>query len=180
LSCAASIEPLLLKHPPAIPSRPLAGFIWEPFNRPEHANSLACDDPRFVNQDSPKMTITLPRSTTHTPSTIMLKNHIHRAGSDETILVGLDAISVDGLCPAFNACPNSNIFQTYFGIKFNYDGRSYIQAVSPFEFARCHGFIDQLLYPLSQPPYKISVNAVMPALTSAWLLEQVHAHLVYL
>jgi hypothetical protein len=32
LSCVASVEPLFLKHPPAIPSCPLAGFIWEPFN----------------------------------------------------------------------------------------------------------------------------------------------------
>jgi hypothetical protein len=126
LSCAASIAPLLLKHPSAIPSCPLAGFIWEPFNRPEHAISLARNDPHFANQDGPKMTFTLPKSTTHTPSTIMLKYHIHHAGSDETILVGSDVISVDGLCPAFNACPNLNIFQTYFGIKFNYNGRSYI------------------------------------------------------
>jgi hypothetical protein len=90
------------------------------------AISLAHDDPHFANQDSPKMTITSPKSTTSTPSTIMLKYHIHRAGSDETILVGLNVISVDGLCPALNACPNSNIFQTYFGIEFNYNGRSYI------------------------------------------------------
>jgi hypothetical protein len=132
---------------------------------------MARDDPHFANQDGPKMTITLPKSTTHTPSTIMLKYHIHRAGSDETILVGSDVISVDGLCPAFNACPNSNIFQTYFGIEFKYNGRSYIQAISPFESVRCHSFIDQLSYPLLQPPHKFSVDAVMPALTSAWLLE---------
>ncbi len=125
LSCTASIEPLLLKHP-AIPSPPLAGFIWEPFNQPEHSISLAHNDPNFTNQDGPKMTITLPKSTTHYPSTVILKYHIHRAGSDETILVGLDVISVDGLCPAFNACPNSDIFRTYFGVEFNYDGHSYI------------------------------------------------------
>ncbi len=171
LSCAASVEPLLLKHPPAIPSRSLAGFIWEPFNRPEHSISLARDDPNFANQDGPEMTITLPKSTTHNPSTVMLKYHIHRAGSNESILVGSDVISVDGLCPAFNACPNSNIFQTYFGVEFHYDGHSYICAISPFEFDRCHGFTDQLSYHLSQPPYKFSVDAVMPALTSAWLFE---------
>jgi hypothetical protein len=180
LSCVASVEPLLLKHPPAIPSRPLAGFIWEPFNRPEHSISLACNDPNFANQDGPKMKITLPKSTTHNPSTVMLKYHIHPAGSNESILIGLDVISVDGLCPAFNACPNSNIFQTYFGVEFHYDGHSYICAISPFEFVRCHRFTDQLSYPLSQPPYEFSVNAVMPALTFAWLFEQVHAHLVYL
>jgi hypothetical protein len=102
-SFVASVEPLLLKHPPAIPSHPLAGFIWEPFNQPEHSISLARDDPNFANQDGPKMTITLPKSTTHNPSTVMLKYHIPRAGSNESILVGSNVISVDGLCPAFNA-----------------------------------------------------------------------------
>ena len=179
-SCAASVEPLLLKHPPAVPPRPLARFLWEPFNRPEHSISLARDDPNFVNQDGPKMTVTSPMSTPHHPGTVILKYHIHRAGSDVTILSGSDVISVDGLCPAFNACPNSNIFQTYFGVEFSYDGHSYIRAISPFEFVRCHGFIDQLSYRLSQPPYKFSVDSAMPALTSAWLLEQIHAHLVYL
>jgi hypothetical protein len=125
LSCAASVEPLLLlKHPPAIPSCPLARFIWEPFNQPEHSISLACDNPNFANQDGPKMTITLPKSATHNPSTVILKYHIHRAISNESILVGSDVISVDGLCPAFNACPNSNIFQTFFGVEFHYDGHS--------------------------------------------------------
>jgi hypothetical protein len=113
-SCAVSVDPLLLKHPPAISSRPLAGFIWEPFNQPEHSISLAREDPNFANQDGPKMTITSPKSTTHTPSTVMLKYHINHSDSNESILVGLDVISVDGLCPAFNVCPNSNIFQTYF------------------------------------------------------------------
>ncbi len=57
LSCAANVEPLLLKHLPAIPSHPLAGFIWEPFNRPEHSISLAHNDPSFAIQDGPKMMI---------------------------------------------------------------------------------------------------------------------------
>ncbi len=125
-SCATSVEPLLLKHPPAVPPRPLARFLWEPFNRPEHSISLARNDPNFANQDGPKMTITSPKSTPPNPGAVTLKYHIHRAGSDETVLAGLDVISVDGLCPAFNACPNSNIFQTYFGVEFNYDGHSYI------------------------------------------------------
>jgi hypothetical protein len=126
------------------------------------------------------MTITLPKSATHSPSSVHLKYHIHLAGSNNSILVGSDVISVDGLCPAFNACPNSNIFQKYFRVEFYYNGHSYICAISLFKFIYCFGFIDQLTYCLSQPPYKLSLDAVMPAHTSAWLLEQVHAHLVYL
>ncbi len=55
-----------------------------------------------------------------------------------------------------------------------------IRAISPFKFVHCFGFTDQLTYCLSQPPYKFSVDTVIPAHTSAWLIEQVHAHLVYL
>ncbi len=105
---------------------------------------------------------------------------IHRAGSNNSILFGLDVISVDGLCPAFNACPNLNIFQAYFGVEFHYNGHSYFCAISPFEFLCSFGFIGQLTYCLSQPPYKFSVDAVMPTHTSAWLFKQVHVHLVYL
>jgi hypothetical protein len=180
LSSAANVDPLLLKHLPAIPSRPPAGFIWEPFNQPKHSVSSACDDPHFATKDGPTMTITLPKSATHSPSSVHLKYHINPAGSNNFSLVGLDVILVDGLCPAFNACQNSNIFQTYFGVKFHYNGHSYICAISPFKFVRCFGFTDQLTYRLSQPPYKFSVDVVMPAHTSAWLFEQVHAHLVYL
>jgi hypothetical protein len=127
------------------------------------------------------MTITLPKSATHSPSSVHLKYRIHRTGSNNSMLVGLDVVLVDGLCPAFNSCcPNSNIFQAYFGVKFHYDGHSYICAISPFKFVHCFGFIDQLTYRLSQPSKKFSVGALMPARTSTWLLEQVHAHLVYL
>jgi hypothetical protein len=49
----------------------------------------------------------------------------------------------------------------------------------PFEFAHCFGFINQLTYHLSQVPCKFCLDSAMPARTSAWLFEQVHAYLVY-
>jgi hypothetical protein len=52
LPCAANVEPLFLKHLPAIPSGPFAGFIWEPCNWPEHSILLACNDPSFATQDT--------------------------------------------------------------------------------------------------------------------------------
>jgi hypothetical protein len=83
-SCTANVEPLLLKHPPAIPSRPLAGFIWEPFDRPEHSISLARDDPGFATQDGSTMTITLPKSATHSPSSIHLK-YVRRVAQEPLV-----------------------------------------------------------------------------------------------
>ena len=178
-SCTSTVNPLLLKRPPSVPTRPLGEFIWEPFNRPEHAISLARDDADFNKQDS-RLKISNPKLAQNTDRSVIIKYSIHRPDSDDTVLVGSEVLSVDGLCPAFNACPNSNIFQTYFGIEFNYEGHSYIRTISSYEFVRCFNFIDQLTYRLSQPPHKFCVDAAMPARTSEWLFEQVHAHLVYL
>ena len=178
-SCTSTVNPLLLKRPPSVPSRPLGEFIWEPFNRPEHAISLARDDADFNKQDS-RLKVSNPKLDQNTDRSAIIKYYIHRPDSDDTLLVGSEVISIDGLCPAFNACPNSNIFQTYFGIEFIHEGHTYIRAISSYEFVRCFNFIDQLTYRLSQPPHKFCVDAAMPARTSEWLFEQIHAHLVYL
>ena len=96
------------------------------------------------------------------------------------MLAGAAVISSDGLCPPFDASPNNNLFQHLFGIEFNYDNHSRVRGISPFEFARCFGFIDDLTYRLSQPANKFSLDAAVPARTSTWLFEQVHAHLTFI
>ena len=93
------------------------------------------------------------------------------------MLAGAAVISSDGLCPPFDASPNTNLFQHLFGIEFNYDNHSRVRGISPFEFARSFGFVDDLTYRLSQPANKFSLDAAVHARTSAWLFEQVHAHL---
>ena len=164
-SCTSTINPLHLKRPPLVPTHPIGEFIWEPFIRPEHAISLTCDDADFDKQDS-RLKVSTLKLTQNSDRRVIIKYSIHRPDSDDTVLVGSEVISVNGLCPAFNACPNLNIFQTYFGLKFNYDGHSYIRAILSYEFVRCFNFIDQLTYRLSQPPYKFCVDAAMPACTS--------------
>ncbi len=86
----------------------------------------------------------------------------------------------DSLCPPFEACPNQNLFQHYFGVEFHHDGHTYDRAISTYEFTHCFGLLDRLQYPLSHESYKFGLDASMPARTSAWLFEQVHSHLVYL
>jgi hypothetical protein len=86
----------------------------------------------------------------------------------------------DGLCPVFNACPTTNIFQHYFGIEFHDEDHSYVCAISSYKFVRCFGFTDHITYCLSHPTYKYAMDAVMPGRTSAWLLEQAHSHLLYI
>jgi len=158
---------------------PTWGIYLGTIHWPEHVISLAHDDADFNEQDS-RLKVSNPKLAQNTDRNVIIKYSIHRPDSDDTLSVGLEVISVDGLCPAFNACPNSNIFQTYFGIEFNHEGHSYIRAILSYKFVCCFNFIDQLTYRLSQPPHKFCVDTAMPARTSEWLFKQIHAHLVYL
>ncbi len=59
-SCSSSVIPIKLKMPPCTPARPIGTFIWEPFNRPEHALCLGRDDDKF-NKEVRKMIATIPQ-----------------------------------------------------------------------------------------------------------------------
>ncbi len=131
-----------------VPPRPLGEFLWEPFNGPKHAISLTRNNADFGKQENP-LTTSSHVSMQDNYTSIIIKYFLHCPNSDSSILVGLEVISADGLCPAFNACPNWNIFQHHFGIEFCHEGCSYIRAILPFEFACYFGFIDQLTYRLS-------------------------------
>ncbi len=178
-SCASVVKPLQLKRPPSIPPCPLGEFIWEPFNRKEHAISLARDDSKFSRQET-RLQASNPPPTHKGSTSISVRYHLHRPDADALVIPGSAVISIDGLCPEFNACSNSNIFQHYFGIKFHHKNHTYVRAISSFEFVRCFGFIDHLTYRLSHATYKYALDLAMPARTSAWLLEQAHSHLLYL
>ncbi len=178
-SCAPMINPPNLKSPtPSIP-RPLGLSLSEPFNRTEHSVSLAMDDVDFMRQDV-WFTATLPPSTFIHPPRVLLKYFLHGGHSDESMLAGAAVVLSDGLCPPFDACPNKNLFQHLFVVEFNYENHSCIRGISPFEFARCFGFIDDLTYRLSQPANKFSLDAAIPARTLAWLFEQIHAYLTFI
>jgi hypothetical protein len=145
----------------------------------EHSVSLAMGNDDFMRQDV-KFMATLPPSTLiHSPG-VSVKYFLHGCHSDKSMLAGMAVISSDGLCPPFDASPNKNLFQHLFGIEFNYDNRSRVRGILPFEFLRCFGFIDNLTYRLSQPANKFSLDAAVPARTSTWLFEQVHAHLTFI
>jgi hypothetical protein len=111
---------------------------------------------------------------------VLVRYHLHRPNADTLFTVGSEVVSIDGLCPVFNACPTNNIFQHYFGIGFHHDNHTYVRAISSYKFVRCFGFIDQLTYRLSHPTYLYEMDAAMPGRTSAWLFEQVHSHLSYI
>ena len=147
-SCASVVEPILLKAAPPTPPRPLGIFLWEPFNRPEHSVSLARGNDDFCCQDI-KFLANLPKVSEGSETGVIVKYHLHPSGSDETCLTGASVLSCKGLCPPSEACPNANIFQHYFGIEFSHENHWHVWGISPFKFARCFGFTNELTYHLS-------------------------------
>jgi hypothetical protein len=160
---------MLLKNPPLVPPCPLGKFIWELFNWKEHTISLACNDKDFEIQDM-WLRALVQTNTSPAPNSISIWYTLHCPNTNKLVTLGSKVVSLDGLCPAFNACPNPNIFQHHFEIKFHHEGHSYVQAISLYKFVRFFGFIDQMMYRLSHPTYKFAMDAAMPARTSAWLL----------
>ena len=178
-SCAPTVEPLQLKSPPPSMLRPLRLSLWEPFNRTEYSVSLAMDDDDFMRQDV-KFTATLPPSTLiHSPG-VSLKYFLHGCHSDESMFAGAAVISSDGLAHHLTQAQIRTYFNTSSALNST---MATIHASVTFRHLNLHavfGFIDDLTYRLSQPANKFSLDAAVPALTSAWLLEQVHAHLIFI
>ncbi len=180
-SSTSVVEPIVLKMPPTVQPKPIALYLWEPFNRPDHSLSLGHDDNEFNKDESLKMIGSAPKqaeldSIPH----VVIQYTMHRAGKDAIILAGLSVISISGLYPPFEACPNRNLFQHFFGIEFQFDGHTYVRAISTFEFARCFNLIKSIQYRLAHEKYWYGLDALMPACTLAWIFDQVHSHLVFL
>jgi hypothetical protein len=139
-----------LGPPPQVPSRPIARFLWAPFNRPELAASYGKDDPSF---------------------------NMHTVNNNGVpplaVVVGSFVVGVDGLCPQFNPNENVNLFGHYFGIEFVADGHTYVRAISPFEFVSCFRLTDELTYQLSQHSNAFCMDAAIPAISSARIFEQI-------
>jgi hypothetical protein len=180
-SCASTVKPIVLKTPPCLPARPISSFIWEPFNRPDHSLCYGRNDTNFNKDESTRMIVTMPKSAISTNGqSAHIKYHLHRGDADSSILQGSSVLLGDSLCPPFEACPNRNLFQHYFGVEFHHDGHTYVRAISTYEFTPCFCLLDRLKYQLSHESYKFGLGASMPTKTSAWLFKQVHSHLVYL
>jgi hypothetical protein len=113
-------------------------------------------------------------------TSVVIKYHVHCKGSDSTLLAGSSILSGDSVCLLFESCPNQNLFQHFFGLEFHHDGHTYVCAISTYKFARCFNLIDKVQYPMFHKRYKFGLDAAMPVCMSAWLLEHVNSHLVYL
>jgi hypothetical protein len=79
------------------------------------------------------MSVLKQAETDVTPHIVVLY-YLHCTDKDATILAGSSVLSISGLCPPFKACPNRNLFQHFFGIKFTFNGHTYVHAISTFKF----------------------------------------------
>ena len=76
-SCSSSVVPIKPKTPPCTPPRPIGTFIWEPFNRPEHALCLSRDEDKF-NKEGQKMIATVPRpADASTSPSVRISYYLH-------------------------------------------------------------------------------------------------------
>jgi hypothetical protein len=160
---------------------PIASYLWEPFNQPEHSLCFGCDDNDFNKDKATRMIVSAPKQAELGSSTlIMILYHLHRADKDATILARSGILSSSSLCLLFEACPTRNLFQHFFGIELYFDGNTYVCAISIFEFARCFNLVENIQYCLSHEKYRFGMDASMPAQTFAWVFQQVHSQLVFL
>ncbi len=148
------------KDSTSICPKPIALYLWEPFNQPEHSLCFGRDNNDLNKDNTAHMTMSAPKQaeTDGAPHIAILYN-LHRTGKD---------------------CPNRNLFQHFFGIEFTFNGHTYVRAISTFKFARCFNLIESIQYRLSHEKYCFELDALMPAQTSAWVFNQVHSHLVFL
>ena len=176
-SCGSTVDALDLVIPLCVTPRPIGASIWEQFNKPEHSVSLGKDEKDFCCQEV-RYPASNPPSPSPLPPGVKISYCLHTPNGDKSQFLGSTVLSPHGLCPPFDACPNTNLFQHFFGIKFHYKNHTHVQGISQFEFACCFGFIDNLTYHLSKPANKYCLNTAVPARTSVWLFNQVFDHLV--
>ncbi len=149
-SFASVIKRLVLKTLPAVLPKPIASYLWEPFNQPEHSLCFGRDNNDFNKDNTAHMTVSAPKQAkTDGASHIAVLYNLHCTGEDTTILAGSSVLSISGLCPPFEACPNRNLFQHFFGIKFAFNGHTYVCSISTFEFVHCFNLIKSIQYRLS-------------------------------
>jgi len=169
---------LEIKTPPQIKPKPIARYIWVPFNKPDLAISYSKDNAYFNihainNNGLQPLRASTPSDAQHVSSDVgtRVKYYLHRHDDNPSNLVGYAVFSDIHLCPPFNPITNTNVFGHYFGIEFKHDGHTYVRAISLFEFVSCFCLTDELTYKLSHPPNAFCLDQAIPTRTSARIFE---------
>ncbi len=95
----SSIKALLFQTPPLIKPRPLAAFVWQPFNKKEFSLSSDCNDPSFANGSMPTLQALLPSASvlSSVPTGLLPLYYLHQQGSDTCILNSAAVLSPNSL-----------------------------------------------------------------------------------
>ncbi len=176
-STQLKVKPLLFCMPPTRRPLSLSSFIWQPFNVSDYQVSYVHNNLSFDTTTETKGTVaTLPSPTLSAslPSRLIVSYYLHRRDGNSLSLNRLVVLSLDSLCPQFYGSPNTNLFCGHFIVEFNCGNHHYVRAISPFEFASCYGFTNNLWYCLSQPDHWFALDAGIPALTSTWIFDHVN------
>jgi hypothetical protein len=175
-STQSRMEPISFQIPPSPTPLPLVAYIWEPFNKPEYSVSFAKDNDSFATNADHGITATVPTSLVLAsfPDGVQPLYYLHLRDLNMATLAGAAVMSLNSLCPAFDGMPNTNLFCSWFGIKYHVDDHARIRAILPFEVMSCFGLTDHLQYCLSQHVNLYALDTGIPALTSAWIFDHVH------
>jgi hypothetical protein len=177
--------PMVVVAPPLTSTNHLSSYLWALFNRPEITLSYSRDNESFNNHAFnncrlPPLIASDPPSSPNAAAGngVSLKYCLHCIEANPTIQPGSYIVGTEGLCPRFEPCDNSNLFCHHFGMEFHHEGHNYVQAISPFEFARCFNLDDNITYKLSHPSNIFCLDATIPGRTLAHIFNQVISHLV--
>ena len=143
-STQSKVEPLLFWMPPTWHPLLLSLFICQPFNVSDYQVSYVCNNLLFdtaFESNGAIATLTSATMAASFPSGLVVLYYLHRRDSNLSCLNGS---AVDSLYPQFDGSPNTNLFCGHFGIEFNCGDNCYVRSISPFKFASCSGFTNNL------------------------------------
>ena len=182
-STASTVAAMNAPTPPNTYPKPLSHFLWAPFDRRDMAMSYGKDDELFNkdrltdNEELLRVVEPKPADSSATGRFIRILYFLQLRESGPPTLDGSSVLSTEGLCPPLGSDGNSNLFGRLFGIQFHAEGHTYVRALSSFEFVRSFRLSDDLTYRLSHPTNLATMDAAIPGMTSAWLMDLLHARL---
>jgi hypothetical protein len=174
-STQSRVDPTLLRTPPSPRPRPLAGLIWQPFNKCKYSISLGKNNALFGEPSNNGMIAGVPSDLIIGSLSEGIKPmyFLHSQDSDAGIHAGAAVLSLESLCPPFDGLLNTNVFGSRFSIKFHAEGNTHIRAILAFKFTSCFGLMDHLQFCLSQHLHWYALDGGIPALTSARIFNHI-------
>ena len=160
-----------MAFPPPTAPKPLASFLYEPFNKQEHAISLSRSHQDFHSCGCTASNPTPSETPTHLYRAQRVYQ-LHRSNDNVGISAGACVYDTAALCPPFCAT-NSNMFASTFGIEYNDGPTTFVRPVASYEVAKCYRLHDDLTYVLAHPANFLLLDCGIPLRTSSTFLNAI-------